>query len=60
MKKQYMEGLVLIGKIRIWKNQDKEAQHHTHYITKPLVQENKYIVNNIKYMPMHFIKIYSS
>ena len=41
-------------------NQDKEAQHHTHYIIKTLVQENNYIVKCIKYTPVHFIKSCSS
>ena len=35
--------------------QDKEAQHHTKYIIKPLVQENNYILKYINYMPTYFI-----
>ena len=31
--------------------QDIEAQYYTHYIVKPLVNENYYSVNAIKYTP---------
>ena len=44
-------------KPRIWKNQDKEAQHHIHYIVYTSLQENNYIVKYIKYKPTYFIKI---
>ena len=38
--------------------QDKEAQHHPHYIVKPSPQENNYMDKYIKYTPTYFINSY--
>ena len=38
------------------KKQYKEVQHQKQYILKSSVQENKYIVNYINYIPKYFIK----
>ena len=61
-----MEGLILKRVEIPIENQDtknkevKVAQHHTQYIVKHLVQENKYITKYINYTPTYFIKGCSS
>ena len=57
----YMEGLLLNTVQVTVDNQDKvtigyekhykEDQHQTHYIVKPQVQDNNYVIKYINYIP---------